>query len=357
MRPALTGLLVALAFLVQGCAASPQPAPAAPAAPPGGAASGATAPGAASGSAPSAVAASAPSAPPQAVKIGYAALTAANAGLFTAVEGGMFERNGLVAELVLMGAGQPSEAALISGEVPAVSASPISALNAVLAGGDVAVVGAVFDMVAYQIVGSPEIGSLADLRGKIIAINRLGGSPHSSLRLMMASAGIDLDREVRVVQTGGQLERTAAVRNGAAQATLVEPPFAQQAEAEGLRLLADSADMRIVYPVTALVVNRQWMQGNRDVARRLLQSVVDGRRAFRADRELGVRTLRRWFQVDDAALLEATYFYFSQLTPDYVLPAPEGIQRVLDEIPPERLAERSIGVQDLVDASLAQQVQ
>ena len=73
------------------------------------------------------------------------------------------------------------------------------------------------------------------------------------------------------------MERIAAVRNSAAQATLVEPPFAQQAAGEGLRLVADSADMRIVYPITALNVNRQWLETNRDTARRLLQSVVDGR--------------------------------------------------------------------------------
>jgi ABC-type nitrate/sulfonate/bicarbonate transport system substrate-binding protein len=226
----------------------------------------------------------------------------------------------------------------------------------VLAGGEVAVVGAVFDRIAYQIVGSPDVGSLADLRGKIVAINRLGGSPHSALRLIMATAGVDLDREVRVVQAGGQLERVAAVRNGAAQATLVEPPFAQQAESEGLRLVADSGQMQLVYPVTALVMNREWLRTRRDTARRVLQSVVDGTRAFKADKELGIRTLRRWFQVEDPALLEATYAYFSPLLPDYVLPAPEGIQRVLDEIPPEQLGGRNLGPQDLVDASLAREV-
>ena len=83
------------------------------------------------------------------------------------------------------------------------------------------------------------------------------GDMAGNKRLIMATAGVDLDREVRIVQAGGQLERVAAVRNGAAQATLVEPPFAQQAEGEGLRLLADTADMRISYPITALVMNRQ----------------------------------------------------------------------------------------------------
>jgi NitT/TauT family transport system substrate-binding protein len=305
-------------------------------------------------SAPSAPAASPQ--PPESVKLGYSVLSAANSALFAAAEAGFYERNGLDVELVLLGAGQPAEAALISGEIPAASTSPISALNAVLAGGDVTVVGAVFDLVAYQIVSSKDVASLVDLRGTTMATNRLGGSPHSALRLIMATAGVDLDREVRVVQAGGQLERVAAVRNGAAQATLVEPPFAPQAETEGLRLLADSSEMRIAYPITALVVNRQWLNARRDTARRALQSVVDGNRAFRTDKELGLRTVQRRFQVDDPALVEATYAYFSRMLPDYVLPAPEGIQRVLDEIPPEQLAGRPLAPSDPVDASLAREI-
>jgi hypothetical protein len=105
------------------------------------------------------------------------------------------------------------------------------------------------------------------------------------------------------------------------------------------------------------VMNRSWLNAQRDTARRVLQSVVDGARAFRTDKELGIRTLRHWFQVEDPALLEATYAYFSRLLPDYVLPAPQGIQRVLDEIPPEQLAGRKIGPDDLVDSSLAREVQ
>ena len=103
-------------------------------------------------------------------------------------------------------------------------------------------------------------------------------------------------------------------------------------------------------------MNRQWVQANPDTARRILQSVVDGTRAFRADKELGIRTLRHWLKVDDLDALEATYEYFSRMLPDYVLPAPEGIQRVLDEIPPDQLAGRRIGPDDLVDASLAREI-
>ena len=167
---------------------------------------------------------------------------------------------------------------------------------------------------------------------------------------------MDLDREVQVVQAGAELERIAAVRNSAAQADPGRAAVCPAGRGRGAAPVADSADMRIVYPITALNVNRQWLDSNRDTARRLLQSVVDGTRAFRTDKELGIRALQHWFKVDDPALLEATYSYFSPMLPDYVLPAPVGIQRVIDEVHPDQLGGRRITADDLVDSSLAREI-
>jgi hypothetical protein len=100
----------------------------------------------------------------------------------------------------------------------------------------------------------------------------------------------------------------------------------------------------------------EFLRGQRDVARRVLQSVVDGARAFRTDRERGVRTLRTWFKVDDDDLLAQTYTYFSKLMPTDVLPRAEGLEVAWDEIPADQREGRSFQPQDIVDASLAREV-
>src|SRR5687767_8210685 len=104
MTHAVLALGAALALLVAACAPGAQPA--------------------------------APAAPQalQPVNLGFSVLGVSNAALLTAAEGGLYQRNGLDVELSALGAGQTSLAALLSGEVPAVSTSPVSAFNAVLAG-------------------------------------------------------------------------------------------------------------------------------------------------------------------------------------------------------------------------------
>jgi NitT/TauT family transport system substrate-binding protein len=350
---ASTALLIIL--LALACAPAGAPArPASPPAPAPAAASGAAAANGTAATGPAAGGAAATSPPPlERLKIALSTVSASTAGLYVAQEAGHFARNGLDVELVNLGSGQPSQAALMSGEVAIIVASGASSVNALLAGAPVVMIGAVHDTPSYVLLGTGDIGTLEDLRGKTIGINRLGGAPHAVLRYLMRQGGVDVDREARVIQVGQPPERLAALRSGAIQATLVSPPLGALPEREQLRVLADTADLNLAYPTLALVVHRPWLDANRDVARRVLQGVRDGTQAFKSDPDLGMRTLRRWLEVDDAALLDETYTYYRRTLPDYVLPRPEGLQVVLDEVAEERPEARSLRPAELVDASLA----
>lgn len=235
---------------------------------------------------------------------------------------------------------------------PAASSGP-SAVNAIAAGANVIIVGVTLDTLPFQLVAVPEVVSIADLRGTTIGINRLGGSPHLVLRYMLRHGGLDVDQDVRVIQIGAQPERMAALRAGAIQATLLIPPLGTLVERDGLRIVADSAELGLAYPNGVTTMNRDWLRTHRDTARRVLQSLQEAKRAFKTDRELAIRTMQRWLDVDDAALLEATHTYFSKILEDSALPRPEGLQLVLDEIAEERPDARSLRPADLVDPTLA----
>ncbi len=297
------------------------------------------------------VATSAPS--PVRLRLPFSQAAASNGAWFVAQEGGIFARNGLEVELINLGAGQVVQAALVSGEVVATASGGPAAVNAIAAGANVIIVGVSLDTLGFQLVALSQYASIPELRGATIGINRLGGLPHMVLRLMLRQGGVDTDHEAGVIQIGQQPERVVALRSGAIQATLLIPPFGALVEQEGLRILADSADLGIAYPNGALVMNRDWLRTERDTARRVLQSLLEGKRAFKSDRELAIRSLQRWLQIDDRALLEDTHTYFSKILEDGILPRPEGLQLVLDELAAERPELRALRPEDLVDASLA----
>jgi NitT/TauT family transport system substrate-binding protein len=315
------------------------------------------APPAASGAAPPAQDAAAPAASAaspalQPLRVGFANVAAAHAPLYVALESGAFARHGLDVELTNLGSSSASQAALFSGDAVAAGLGGSATVTAMLAGADVGIVSVIFDTVPYQVLSTPDVATIADLRGKTIAINRFGGAADFVTRYLLRQAGVDPEREAVILQVGAQPERVAALRNGAVQATLVEPPFQAIAERERLRIIADTAELDMAYPLDVLAVNRGWLRADRDQARRVLESVVEGARLFKSDRELGLRALQRWLKLEDGALLEDTYAYFTRAMPDHLLPRQEGLQLVIDEVAAEKPEARALRPSDLVDASL-----
>lgn len=303
----------------------------------------------------------APTAPPAAadaparerLQLGFSAVTGGHAALWTAVEGGILARAGIDAELTGLGSSQAAQAALASGEIVTASVGGSTTVLVQLAGGDVTITGAVFDRMPYQLAAVREVTGLPDLRGKIIGVNRFGGPADLAVRYLLRREGVDPDRETQLIQVGGQGERVAALRTGQLAATVVDPPFRQIAEQEGLQILIDAAELGIPYPQDVLAMNRPWLATHRPVARQVLQALREGARLFASDAELGRGTLRRWTQVDDPVLLDEAYRYFRGLMPETVLPSPNGLQLMLDEIAETEPRARVLRPADLVDATLA----
>jgi NitT/TauT family transport system substrate-binding protein len=350
VRPWLALLAVAWLAACSGGPSAPASAPAATKPASGG-------PAAVAPTSVPAPAAAAPAGQPrQQLKIGFANVTAIHSPLWAALEGGAFARNGLDVELANLGRSQSVQAALLSREVVIASVSGSSTVNVRLGGGDLVMIGAIFDTMPYQLATTRDVTALTDLRGKSIGVNSFGGAADSILRYLLRQAGVDPERETTILQVGAQNERLAALRSGGIQATLVDPPFASIAEREGLRVLLDTTELGIAYPQDVLVVHREWLASNRDTARRVMQSLADGSKAFKTDRELGLRTIMKWLQLDDRATAEETYAYYVRVLPDDLLPRLEGLQLVIDEVAAEHPEARNLRPEDLLDASLAREV-
>jgi NitT/TauT family transport system substrate-binding protein len=154
---------------------------------------------------------------------------------------GFFRSEGLNTEFILVRGGSVAVKGLIGGNFSYVT-PPGSALDAVILGGQPLRIVFTAGTIHNWFVARPEISSIADLKGKAIAVTSLGSLADFTVREILKRHGLDPRKDITLLSVGSSRERFAALTSGTVQATLLSPPFHLKALQMGYRLLAKTGD-------------------------------------------------------------------------------------------------------------------
>src|SRR5215467_13227642 len=113
--------------------------------------------------------------PAQTVRISYAGLSGYNVPLWVSQEAGLFKKYGLPAELVLIDGGSTNIQVLLANEARFVNVAGSAPILARVHGAKVVIIAASYNFIPYSLLVNKDIRSVADLKGKRMAITRLGG--------------------------------------------------------------------------------------------------------------------------------------------------------------------------------------
>jgi NitT/TauT family transport system substrate-binding protein len=173
------------------------------------------------------------------IKIGLPSVTITAMPFFVAKEHGFFQQEGLTAEMVVMPASLNIKV-LLAGDIQ-YAATIGSAVAASIRGINVRTVMLFVDRPLQDLVGGPGINSIADVKGKIVALSSRGGLQDIIMRRMLAKTKID-PAQITMVTIAGQMALITAVKTGRVAAALLNPPSNFPAHREGLNNLGFSGD-------------------------------------------------------------------------------------------------------------------
>jgi len=190
-----------------------------------------------------------------------------NLPLWAAQRQGFFEQQGLVVELSYT----PSSGALVDGLIAGRYDIALAAIDNLVAyqegQGDgaplrdpdlVAVMGV--DNGFLSVVATAAVASIADLRGKKVAVDSPNTGFAFVLRELLQRSGVG-EGDVTVVRGGATEQRYAGLLAGTFDATLLRTPFDILAAEHGFRVVA-SADSLGPYLGTSGFVRRSWASGH-----------------------------------------------------------------------------------------------
>lgn len=175
---------------------------------------------------------------------------------------GLFARHGLALDIRLVPGGDALAAAIGRGEIPLGRMGTPPFLQAVANGrfakGRIVASGVHGSLDHFFMAVSPDIEHPAQLKGRTVGVLSLGSCDGHLLRLMLARAGLDPERDVRYEERWGDYERLDALADGRLAAQLSAEPMLSLAEARGW--------LRVLDPVSVAEPHFQWglIVGNAD---------------------------------------------------------------------------------------------
>src|SRR5678816_1316967 len=148
------------------------------------------------------------------LRVGGGSASATQMSLWLAKEGNYYEKQGLNVEVISIPGSSLAIQAMLSGELPIIQAGGAGPIQAALSGTDTVIVATIAKKFNWWIFSQPGINRIEDLRGKIFGTTRFGTQSDLASRIALRRAGIDPERDITMVQTGGPAETISAMVAG-----------------------------------------------------------------------------------------------------------------------------------------------
>lgn len=289
------------------------------------------------------------------LRVGYSASTIDQVPAWVALDGGYFQKNGLDVDLQYVGGGTDTLASLMSGEAQVSIQGGNEAMSAVAGGADLVLIASLLPVYAFKLEAVQGINSLEDLKGKRLAVSTIGGSADVAMRSFLRRHGIDPEKDVTIVATGNPTTTLGALTSGAVQASLSVPPNLLIAEASGTHPIGDLASEHIPNAQNSVTVQRAWLNSNRQVAQKLVDSLVEGLARVKKDKAFTEEVMKNHLKYDDQQGLDSTYDYFvNEVWPTYPHEAPDQLADGISEQSKSNEKIKDFDPSSILDDSLVQ---
>ena len=280
--------------------------------------------------------------------------------LWVGVEQGFYRKHGLNVEVIYMRVGSLAASALVSGDVNAVLTSSNAVLNLAAGGLDVVIIGALFQRPEGDFMARPEFKRPEDLKGKLVAIQSIGGGGWANNMLALDYLGLDPDRDgIRFIVLGDQPSRIQALETGRAQASWMGSTFSAPLKKKGYTLLVDLSRAPIPYVGSSLVVRKAAAHQEPKIYDGLLKGTIDALRFFQKpeNKPTVLKTMAKHLRLNRVEDAETGYNAMIAAYSNDLRPKPEGLQKIYSILSRTNPKLSTLKPETILDSTFIQRIQ
>ena len=236
----------------------------------------------------------------------FSSIAATSITTWVPYETGIYKKYGLDVRIVYV-AGAQAIATVVSGDTQIVQGSGAAAALSRLSGSDLTVIGTTINVIPMSLVTTPDITTAQDLKGKTYGVSRFGSLTDLGLKRAVAELGLDPEKDIKMIQTGGVPENLLFMQQGVIKGGLISSPTLEKAKELGYREFMNLAKLKFRYPGTALVTTDSFIRSRPQTVNRFLKATLEGIKYAKANPDVTIRILGKYTRTTDTKLLTSAF--------------------------------------------------
>lgn len=287
----------------------------------------------------------------------WVAVSGSQAVAWVTKEAGYFERNGVDVDLVYLAGSPTAAAALISGRVEFVQMAGPAVVAADARGAHLVMIMGFVNQPLFVVMATPEIQTPEQLKGKTVAVTKVGSSDDFMLREALSHWGLKPDTDVKITGVGSVGGQIAALDKRLVQAVVVDPPNDVLAQQAGARLLARVSDLGVAYQAAGLVTTREYIQSHAEVVARVVRAMTQGVHHIKTNRAYSEEIMAKYLKNSNPLVVDAAYEGYVNVFARVPAPTKAGLMEIMKESLSTGLLKEPADVSAMIDTSFVDKLQ
>jgi ABC-type nitrate/sulfonate/bicarbonate transport system substrate-binding protein len=221
-----------------------------------------------------------------AVKFGVGSSNYFNMPCWVAQHTGLFGKHGISLRPDVYHSIEEADEGLRDGRFPLAFQATEGVITAIEQGAPLTIIGGNLERLPFSFIATPDVDSVAGLRGKVIGVSSLAAGTSSLLRgYLEQEAGLRYGADYDMRAVGMIPTRWALLKKGKINAGLQGIPLDIIAVEAGFNVIGDIRSYVGELEFASLVVNTDWAAGNRDLVGNFVRAMVEAHAWLADNRE------------------------------------------------------------------------
>src|SRR5581483_3896689 len=269
-----------------------------------------------SGSAAASAAASPkPSAPgtANAIKGAWVAITANQMLWPLAADAGLFDKYGVNFNLQYVQGSATAVQALLAGDLQMVEVAGSAVVAAQAAKQSLVMTMGFLNQTVWRIMAKPEITSVDQLKGKNIAVTRVGNADYFAWSQLAAKQGWKVE-DFKFLNANDAPGQVTMLKTGNADAIALSPPNEIQAQKQaGAHLLLDEATYKIPEQQVGMAISPAYLAQNRATALNVSKASIEAMALWKKDPAKAKAVIGKYLKTEDQEYIDDGYSAYGPL--------------------------------------------